>query len=349
MSKTTVLIASGSVVSRMKLRKFLTTENDFDVVGSCGNAVELQEHIERLDPDITLISQCLTHDHDFHITRAFLETVDVRWLTFIDDGAKHSAFNRHLESDLFSIDLRTSIGSLPDQIRAVCRAKRKRAPRPVRTEIQRSKSQKLVVMGSSTGGIDALINILSRYPTDCPPTAIVQHTRTGFGKSLVRLLNQRSPANVVEAQNGMTIEPGTVCIAAGGDTHLTVLKRSKFECKFSIGEAVYGHRPSIGALFDSVLPHSHNTVAVLLTGMGQDGSKAITRIRKAGGTTIGQDEATSVVYGMPRAAMELGGLTHILPIDKIADAILKNSDLRTVASSHKETLQSFAPSPDRRS
>lgn len=326
MNRTRILIASGSVVSRMKLRKALSRDPGFDVVGTCRNSVELQEQIESKDPDIVIISQCLTQDSDFQITHAYLETMDIRWLSFIDDEARHSAFNRNLESDLFSIDLRSSIADLPDQIRTVCRAGRRRAPTPVSTPRKRRRTQKLVVMGSSTGGIDALIAILSQFPSDCAPTAIVQHTRNGFGKSLVRLLNQRSPANVVEACDGLTITPGMVCIAAGSNSHLTLTKNTEYKCKLVSGEAVWGHKPSIGMLFDSVIPYSSETVAVLLTGMGQDGSKAITRIRAAGGITIGQDEETSVVYGMPRAAKELGGLTYSLSLGKIADAILQNAE-----------------------
>lgn len=195
---------------------------------------------------------------------------------------------------------------------------------------------KTVVIGSSTGGIEALAEILSRYPADCPPTLIVQHIRGGFVPGLADRLNRECAAEVAVAAQMDRITPGKVLLAPDNSQHLRLVAPGQ-RCRLEQGEPVSGHRPSVDALFLSAVPMAPDIVAVLLTGMGDDGARGMAAIRRAGGWTIGQDAATSTVYGMPRAARELGGVEEELPIQKIGPALL------SAAGRQEETSQYATP------
>ena len=182
---------------------------------------------------------------------------------------------------------------------------------------------KIALVGSSTGGIDALLTILRGFPQDCPPTVIVQHTGAPFGASLAELLDTRCAAKVRLASGRQALEQGSVYLGAGINGHLTI----QGDCRLFVSEdgcePVSGHRPSIDVLFESAAPIAPRVVAALLTGMGKDGAVGLKKLRENGAHTIAQDEATSVVFGMPRAAVELGAACEVLPLHKIGPALLE--------------------------
>ncbi len=184
------------------------------------------------------------------------------------------------------------------------------------------KLTELVAFGASTGGVDALLSLLSDYPHDCPPTMIVQHTGSGFSESLVRLLDHRCKATVMAAHDGLELLPGRVYVAAGTEGHLVLKPGKPNLCQIKRGEPVSGHIPSVDALFHSAISQAPQVVGVILTGMGKDGAAGLLALRRAGGTTIGQDEATSLVYGMPKAAFNMGAVQRQLPIQKIGAEII---------------------------
>jgi len=181
----------------------------------------------------------------------------------------------------------------------------------------------LVLIGASTGGVDALCTVLSDYPDNCPPTLIVQHTGRGFGQGLVDLLNRRCAAQVRVAEHGLQLTHGMVCVAAGTDKHLNVDSGSPRKIRMTEGAPVSGHLPSVDALFRSGLPIARNVVAILLTGMGSDGAQGLLELRRAGAQTFVQDEKTSVVYGMPRIAWEIGAAQSRLPLPSVCSHILR--------------------------
>jgi chemotaxis response regulator CheB len=182
---------------------------------------------------------------------------------------------------------------------------------------------RVVLIGASTGGIDALLTVLAHFPADCPPTAIVQHTGRGFSLSMVRVLSRKCAARIVVAEELLVLEPGMICVAGGLDGHLQLkqLPDRRLRCSIQGGPQVSGQRPSIDVLFRSATPLAERAIGVLLTGMGADGAAGLLALRQAGATTIGQDEATSVVYGMPRVAYEMGAVCHQLPLRLIGPAI----------------------------
>ncbi len=175
---------------------------------------------------------------------------------------------------------------------------------------------RIIAIGSSTGGVEALLTILRQFPEDCPPTVVVQHTGGAFSESLARLLNASTAPTVREAVNGDTLKQGQILIAPGSRHHMTL--GSGHRIKLVEAPPVSGHRPSVDMLFRSTLPVAHSVTAALLTGMGRDGAEGLLALRNAGATTIGQDQATSVVYGMPRVAAEIGAVGRQLPLSQIA-------------------------------
>ncbi|HEY2494711.1 MAG TPA: chemotaxis response regulator protein-glutamate methylesterase [Paenibacillus sp.] len=187
--------------------------------------------------------------------------------------------------------------------------------------------QHLIAIGCSTGGPRALKELLERIPGDIPaPIIIVQHMPPKFTKSLAQRLNSFSAIEVVEAEHGMILQKGYAYIAPGG-FHMTVRRSSSGICKISISgeEARNGHRPSVDTMFESLLPlHNIERHVVLLTGMGSDGARTMKRLYDSGVLdTYAESEETCIVYGMPRSAVELKCVTHILPLEEIPNKIVR--------------------------
>jgi two-component system chemotaxis response regulator CheB len=193
----------------------------------------------------------------------------------------------------------------------------------------RTKVKKIIVIGSSTGGPRALQQVIPLFPSNLQvPVLIVQHMPAGFTKSLAEHLNSQSMLRVREAVEGDIIQTGTVLIAPG-DFHMLV-KQQKINGELreviglTKGERVQGVRPSIDILLESVaLIYGQNSIGVILTGMGSDGSDGIKKLKLAGGKVIAEHESTCVVYGMPRSVIEQKLADYILPIHKIAEGIVQ--------------------------
>ena len=165
--------------------------------------------------------------------------------------------------------------------------------------------------------------LLPALPADCPPTLVVQHINGAFAASMAEMLDARCAARVKPAEPGEALVPGTIYIAPGSERHLVLGSAGRLSARLAPGEKVAGHRPSVDMLFSSVAQRlGASAAAALLTGMGSDGARGLAEVRAAGGLTIAQDEASCTVYGMPRAAVDLGAARMVLPIDRIAEALL---------------------------
>lgn len=181
-----------------------------------------------------------------------------------------------------------------------------------------------VVIGASTGGIEALLTVLSGYPKACPPTLIVQHIRPEFTDGVIRRLDGHCAAHVAPARDGAPLASGHIYVAPGGAHHLQLRGTDQAAyCKLRAGEPVSGHRPSVDMLFQSAARFATGVIGVLLTGMGRDGAQGLLEIRRNGGHTIAQNRATCIVHGMPRVASEIGAVTEELPLREIGPAILR--------------------------
>jgi two-component system chemotaxis response regulator CheB len=181
----------------------------------------------------------------------------------------------------------------------------------------------VIAIGASTGGVEALLNVLQSFPETCPPVLIVQHMPAAFTRSFAARLDRCCPPRVVLAGDGLPLAPGQVVIAPGGDTHLLLASGRQRRCRLVEGPPESGHRPSVDALFNSVAAAGFATTAgAILTGMGADGAKGLLAMRDAGAHTFGQDEASSVVYGMPGVAHRIGAVEKQLPLGQIAAGLL---------------------------
>ncbi|ADO42902.1 CheB methylesterase [Ketogulonicigenium vulgare Y25] len=196
-----------------------------------------------------------------------------------------------------------------------------KGPTPV---LQSARS--LILIGASTGGIAALEQVLRTFPPDCPPVLIVQHIRDGFVEGLVRRLDQLLQPKVHLAQEGQVLHHGAIHIAARSDRHLGVSYHGgMLRSRLIVGDPVAGHRPAVDLLFrDGANIAQHIDIsAALLTGMGADGADGMCALHAAGAHTIAQDRETSVVWGMPRMAIERGGVQQVLPLARIGPALLR--------------------------
>ncbi|MCB0340169.1 MAG: chemotaxis response regulator protein-glutamate methylesterase, partial [Bdellovibrionales bacterium] len=185
-------------------------------------------------------------------------------------------------------------------------------------------TDKIVALGASTGGTQAIEAVLRRFPANAPGTAIVQHMPAGFTKSFSERLNSICEVEVREAENGDSIAPGKVLIAPGNRHMIIKQSGAQYIVEVKDGPLVGRHRPAVDVLFKSAAAFvGRNAVGVILTGMGKDGAEGMLKMKEGGAVNIAQDESSCVVYGMPKAAVEIGAVEHILPLDKIAAKILE--------------------------
>jgi len=182
---------------------------------------------------------------------------------------------------------------------------------------------KVIAIGASTGGTEAIKEVLIKMPTNCPAIVITQHIPPVFSTSFAQRMDRTCAINVKEAQHGDKLTAGWAYIAPGG-LHLSIKKRgASLYCELDDSEPVNRHKPAVDVLFNSLLEcGAKNIVAALLTGMGSDGAKGLLSIKQAGGYTIAQDEFSSVVWGMPKAAVDLGAAHEIVALDKVTQRLL---------------------------
>jgi two-component system chemotaxis response regulator CheB len=229
-------------------------------------------------------------------------------------------------------DIAKSMSALASEIqtkvkiaaRTKVRATRQEAPRkPVKRSRIVDPSAKLVLIGASTGGVEALKAVLMDFIPDGPPILITQHMPERFTTAFARRLDRECPMHVHEAAQGQRIEPGNVYIAPGSH-HLELARDGlHFACRLTEDPPVSGHRPSVDVLFRSgARIAGPRIIGVILTGMGKDGADGMLELRNAQAVTLGQNEASSLVYGMPRVAFERGAVMKQYPLSEMADAIL---------------------------
>jgi two-component system chemotaxis response regulator CheB len=306
------------------------------VLGITHNLMDAYTTAEETPPEFVLVEDQFVQLPEFEMLLALFKAMDIRWLAVgqSERTGGGPAVVSTSKSGLFPVNPDSDTALIAQKIREVTRAPQKAIARTQAQSTNPSQyAETVVLIGSSTGGVDALSTVLRQYPSNCPPTVIVQHTGKSFGSGLVRLLGRLCPAQVVAAEDGLVLKPGMVCVVAGIEKHVQVSARAQgASLQLVAGGPVSGHLPSIDMLFKSV-PSSMKAVGVLLTGMGRDGAEGLLQMRNGGARTIGQDKESSVVYGMPRVAAELGAVEQQLPLDKIAPGILE------LCASHKTTRE----------
>ena len=185
-------------------------------------------------------------------------------------------------------------------------------------------TDRLIAIGASTGGTEAIKDVLTQMPADAPGIVIAQHIPEAFSGPFAQRMDRMSAMTVCEAQDGQQILPGHVYIAPGSHHLLVVRDGARYVCRLSDGPPVNRHRPSVDVLFRSVAQNvGNNAVGAILTGMGADGAAGLKEMKEAGAPTVAQDEKTSVVWGMPGEAVKRGAADHVLALDRIASKLLE--------------------------
>jgi two-component system chemotaxis response regulator CheB len=207
--------------------------------------------------------------------------------------------------------------------RATVESRAEAAPAPSPIATSRCPAN-VIVIGASTGGTEVLKQLLDAMPADAPPIVVVQHMPEHFTAAFARRLNETSPMTVREAKAGDVLVAGTALIAPG-DRHIRLVRQGRGVVGIALhdGPLVNRHRPSVDVLFASAaLALGPSAIGVLMTGMGRDGAKGLLEMRKAGAATMAQDEASSIVFGMPRAAIELGAVGKVVPANRFAAELM---------------------------
>ncbi len=340
-----VLVVDDSPTMRGLISAVLRADPEVDVVGQAGDALEARAAIKALNPDVVTLDIEMPNMNglDFLekiMTLRPMPVIMVSTMTHRGADATLAA----LEIGAFDCVGKPSpgephpFGDLAEKVKAAARSQRQyvkpaaeRVPPPAVADFR--VGRKIVAIGSSTGGVEALINVLQKFPANCPPTVITQHMPPTFTRSFAERLNRLCAPVVQEATDGARLEIGKIYLAPGGERHLRIVNASAPHCRLVDGAPVNGHRPSVDVLFDSVAELAgRNAVGVILTGMGRDGAAGLLKMRHAGARTIGQNEKTCVVYGMPRVAHELGAVEQQFPLNAIGEEILKITAARKEGS-----------------
>jgi two-component system chemotaxis response regulator CheB len=196
-------------------------------------------------------------------------------------------------------------------------------------------TDRIIAIGASTGGTEAIKELLMALPADTPGIVITQHIPEAFSAPFARRMDSVSVMKVSEAEDGQQIIPGHVYIAPGNRHLLVARDGARYICRLNDGPAVNRHRPAVDVMFRTMAQNvGANAIGVILTGMGDDGARGLKEMRDAGACTIAQDEKTSVVWGMPGAAVEHGGVEQVLALSRIPDAILKRLQSEDVPARH---------------
>ncbi len=347
-----VLVVDDSALVRKLLSAILDRAPGIEVVGTANDPYAAREKIKRLNPDVITL--------DIEMPRmdglTFLENLMrlrpmpvVMVSSLTQRGADVTLRSLELGAVDFvakpRIDIAGTLADYEDELIAKVRAaagvrvvprfaaKIRRAADDrhstsavlpaLKTQALLRTSERVVAVGASTGGTEAIRQLLSEMPPDAPAMVISQHIPAAFSKAFAERMNRCSAMAVCEAQDGQQILPGHVYIAPG-DRHMLVERDgARYLCRLNDGPHVNRHRPSVDVMFRSVAHHvGPNAVGVLLTGMGDDGARGLKDMMERGAGTVAQDEASSVVWGMPGTAVRLGAAMHVLPLQHIAAQVL---------------------------
>lgn len=281
-------------------------------------AYNLSEHAH---PDLVLLDESHANASGLPMFFSLLAALSVEWF-ILSDGTNIGCIPQNHQIDMHKLTSHlTRVWTFRTSRRTD--ANGVTSPQASGPAFDPEEGWKAVVIGASTGGIEALIEVLSRFPANAPPTLIVQHIKPTFLRGLARRLDRICAATVRAANEDNHLKSGLILMAPGDQEHLLVTHQGR-RCKLKAGPPMNGHRPSVDALFCSAAQQlGSDCVGVLLSGMGCDGAQGLRDIRTQGGWTIAQDEATCTVYGMPRAAAEIGAVREQLPDWDISRAVLK--------------------------
>lgn len=337
-----VLIIDDSPLIRGLLTEILQQANDINVVGCAEDPYQAREMIKKLNPDVLTLDVEMPKMDGISFLKNLmrlrpmpvvmistltqkgspitLEALELGAVDFIAKPTSNVRAQLNNYASLVQQKVRIAAG-------ARIRSFKKTPPdtKPISSETE-FLLNKVIAIGASTGGTEAIKEVLIKMPVNCPPIVITQHIPPVFSASFAERMDRTCLINVKEAQHGDKLSPGWAYIAPGG-LHLSVKKRGiALYCQLDDGEPVNRHKPAVDVLFDSLVNcGSKNIVAAVLTGMGADGAKGLLALKQNGAYTLAQDEYSSVVWGMPKAAIDLNAANEVAALDKMAERLLSQA------------------------
>ncbi|MGN0598096.1 MAG: chemotaxis response regulator protein-glutamate methylesterase [Ruminiclostridium sp.] len=338
MPKIRVLVCDDSLLFRETIARALNEDKDIEVIGTACNAYEARDKIVQLRPDVVTLDVEMPKMSGIEFLKKLIpqypipvivcssspvtsfDAISAGAVDYIKKPVAHSSasvqvFASHLCNKVKIAAVAKVKVPKSSQIKPI-------SPLNIKSAVP---SNKIIALGASTGGTDALQVVLQNLPANTPGIVVVQHMPAGFTKMYAERMDRVCKMSVKEAENGDRVETGKIIIAAGG-FHLRLCKDMRgYYVSSTLGDKVSGHCPSVDVLFDSVAETAGaNAVGAILTGMGSDGAKGLLKMKKAGAFTIGQDKESCVVYGMPMVAYNIGAVTKQAPLQNIGELILEN-------------------------
>ena len=336
-----VLVIDDSAVMRAFLSKVVASQPDMELVGASPDPVLAIDRIRRQPPDVITLDVEMPRMNGLDFLRSLMAMRPLP-VIMISSLTRQGAETTMRALELGAVDffpkpasfdqLESGAQEIADKIRAAAGARvvrHRRAPAPpsgfaplplaTRSLTSPAAQHRVIGIGASTGGVEALRDVLTGLPATMPPILIAQHMPTGFTETFARRLDALCEMDVKQAEDAEIVRDGVAYIAPGG-RHLLVLRRGVgYQLRVTDDPPVNRHRPSVETLFLSIAQAAgRQAIGVMLTGMGADGAEAMLEMRRTGAHTIAQDEATSVVFGMPRQAIAVGGACEVLGLPEIS-------------------------------
>lgn len=339
-----VLVIDDSALMRRLMSDLLSADPLIEVVGTAADPFIARTKIKRLSPDVltldvemprmdglsflqnlmrlrpmpvVMVSTLTAKGAEVTLDALAAGAVDCIGKPQTDFGGGLSAYGEALREKVRNA-AKTRTGNLLGS-----------RPAPVPAAAYRHPNLQLIAIGASTGGTNAILDVLSALPADTPPIVIAQHIPAAFSAAFAARLDQHSALTVVHAVTSQPLRPGHAYVAPGG-FHMRVARRgSAWHCNLGDDAQVNGHRPSVDVMFESVAKHvGSGAGAALLTGMGSDGARGLLALRNAGAYTLAQDQGSSIVWGMPGAAVALGAAVQVAPLNEVATRLLARGAVR---------------------
>ena len=341
MKKTRVLIVDDSAIVRKVFSEELSRFSDIEIVGTAPDPFVARDKIVRLQPDVITLDIEMPRMDGLTFLKKLMKYYPLPVIIVSSLTPKGGALT--LEAmDSGAVEVIAKPGGaytvgdmsvqLADKIRAASRVKIIRKASDKEAVLKKSEpikalaktSNKVIAIGASTGGTEALKTVLTRMPPNSPGILVVQHMPAAFTTAFAERLNGLCQITVKEARNSDSVNPGTALIAPG-NYHM-ILRRSgaMYYVEVKDGPMVHHQRPSVDVLFKSTAKSAGpNSIGVILTGMGSDGAEGLLEMKQGGAKTIAQDERSCIVFGMPKEAIELGAADKVVPLDQVAEKIVR--------------------------
>ncbi|MGE5403682.1 MAG: protein-glutamate methylesterase/protein-glutamine glutaminase [Candidatus Saccharibacteria bacterium] len=327
--KIKVLIVDDSMVFRETLARGIAQDPGIEVVATASDPYSARDKIIEFEPDVMTLDEEMPKMNGIDFLRKLMPQYPIPVVMVsavsdkVFDALNAGAVDFVTKPDSKSGGMESLINELVIKIKIASTAKvghwKSQPTRQITSRVSGDLSNTIIAIGASTGGTEAILQVLKTFPREMPGIVMVQHMPPVFTKLYAERLNNSCLLEVVEASDGDRIIPGRALLAPG-DYHMRIRKSGGiYTVQCFKGEKVNGHCPSVDVLFDSVAEQAgRSAVGVILTGMGADGAKGLLNMRKHGARTIGQDEETSVVYGMPKVAYDIGAVQRQAPLQNIA-------------------------------